>query len=311
MKIIFMGTPEFAVVCLRKLLDEKMDIAAVVTAPDKPAGRGRQLKSSPVKKAAQQAGLPVWQPQDLKDLQFLQQIDQLAPDLMIIVAFRILPEALYSKAGKGAVNLHGSLLPKYRGAAPINWAIINGESKTGVTTFFLKKKVDTGNIIARREIAITPDMTAGELHDIMALAGADLLLETIRMIEKGSVQRLEQDETQVSQAPKIFPEDCRVNFHKPAGRVHNFIRGLTPHPGAYSYLSGRRVQLAGTQVLAGKQTDKPPGTIAISEDNQALWVSCRPGIIAVRGIKAEGKRQMSIADFLRGHPLPPGTCFGE
>jgi methionyl-tRNA formyltransferase len=228
---------------------------------------------------------------------------------MIIVAFRILPEVLYSKAKKGAVNLHGSLLPKYRGAAPINWAIINGESKTGVTTFFLKKKVDTGNIIARREIVITPDMTAGELHDIMAMAGADLLVETIRMIEKDAVRLLEQDETQVSQAPKIFPEDCRIDFNKPALQVHNFIRGLTPHPGAYSYLNGRRVRLAGTQVLEGKQTDKPPGTIAVREDNQALWVSCKPGMIAVREIKAEGKRQMHVADFLRGHPLKPGARF--
>jgi len=309
MRIIFMGTPPFAVVCLQKLLDEKMDVTAVVTVPDKPAGRGRQLKASAVKEAALQAGLPVLQPADLKDPQFLREVDALRPDLIIIVAFRILPEALYSKAGKGAVNLHGSLLPAYRGAAPINWAIINGETTTGVTTFFLRQKVDTGNIIARREISVSPDMTAGDLHDVMAVTGADLLVETIRMIEKGTVRLLEQDETQVSLAPKIFPEDCRIDFQQPAVQVHNFIRGLTPHPGAFSYLKGRRVQLAGTRVLDGQKTGKPPGTIEIGQDNETLLVACRPGRVAVREIKVEGKRWMSVAEFLRGHPLKPGARF--
>ena len=187
MKIIFMGTPQFSVVCLKMLYKAGVNIRAVVTAPDKPVGRGQKLAPSPVKVEALNSELPVLQPENLKDPSFLSQIDNINPDLIIIVAFRILPEDLFSKSKFGAVNLHGSLLPKYRGAAPINWAIINGESETGITTFFLKQKVDTGNIIDQEKIQITPLMTAGELHDLLAEKGAELLLKTIKKIESGNI----------------------------------------------------------------------------------------------------------------------------
>ena len=236
-----MGTPQFAVVSLNKLLAADKNVVAVVTASDKPAGRGLKLQASPVKKVALMAHLPVLQPDKLSDPDFIQKLSTFKADLFVVVAFRILPESVFTMPPKGTVNLHGSLLPKYRGAAPINWAIINGESETGVTTFFIRKEVDTGNIIATRAIPITANMTAGELHDFMAEVGADLLLETIRKIESATVKTTEQDETLSTKAPKIHREDCIINFNQSAQNVHNFIRGLSPYPAAYTYLKGKKI----------------------------------------------------------------------
>jgi methionyl-tRNA formyltransferase len=311
MKIIFMGTPEFAVVSLNKLINAGLDIISVITAPDKPVGRGLKLLPSPVKVEAARQGLTILQPENLQDPSYLSQIDELKPDLMIIVAFRILPEVLFSKATLGAVNLHGSLLPKYRGAAPINWAIINGETETGITTFFLKKKVDTGNIIAQRNIEISPDMTAGELHDIMAQKGADLLLETIRQIEHGTVQTIQQSESEVTRAPKIFPKDCLINFEQPAKKVHDFIRGLSPKPGAYTFYKDRRLHLFKSYIHdSQKQSDKA-GSLLDTGKQDTIYIQCNPGILAVKEVKIEGKRQMPVGDFLRGHDLKTGTIFGD
>jgi methionyl-tRNA formyltransferase len=305
-----MGTPQFAVVCLQKLIKSGLDIVSVVTAPDKPVGRGLKLLPSPVKSEALDSGLSVLQPENLKDPSFLSKIDFLKPDLMIIVAFRILPEVLFTKAKFGAVNLHGSLLPKYRGAAPINWAIINGETETGLTTFYLKQKVDTGNIIAQNKITISPLMTAGELHDIMAEKGADLLLETIRQIESNDVKTFMQKESEVSKAPKIFSEDCLVNFDQPAKKVHDFIRGLSPKPGAYTFYQNKRLHLFNSEFSDSDSKVDICGSLVDTDNSDALHIHCNPGILLIKEIKIEGKRRMPVADFLRGHTLKSDTIFG-
>jgi methionyl-tRNA formyltransferase len=310
MKIIFMGTPQFAVVCLQNLRKSGLNIISVVTAPDKQVGRGLKILPSPVKTEALNTGLPILQPINLKDPDFLSTIDDLKPDLMIIVAFRILPEILFSKARFGAINLHASLLPKYRGAAPINWAIINGETETGLTTFFLKQKVDTGNIIAQKGITISPLMTAGELHDIMAEQGADLLLETIRQVENKTVTTIIQSETEVTKAPKIFPEDCIINFDQPVKKVHDFIRGLSPKPGAYTFYQKKRLHLYNSQISDSDKKIGMSGSLATNDNSEALHIQCNPGILLIKELKIEGKRRMSVADFLRGREIKPGTIFG-
>jgi methionyl-tRNA formyltransferase len=311
MRIIFMGTPQFAVVSLQKLISSGLDIISVVTAPDKPVGRGLKLLASPVKKEALNSDIPILQPDNLKDPAFLAAIDQLEPDLMIIVAFRILPEILFTKARLGAVNLHGSLLPKYRGAAPINWALINGETETGVTTFFLKQKVDTGNIIAQEKIQISSSLTAGELHDIMAETGADLLLKTITLIKNGNATTTRQSEAEVSKAPKIFPQDCVINFDQPVHNVHNFIRGLSPKPGAYTYYIKKRMQLFDSEILDTESKQKVSGSLTITEKSDKFIIQCNPGKLIVGELKLEGKKRMPVADFLRGHSIKPGTIFGS
>lgn len=311
MKIIFMGTPQFAVVCLKKLRDSGLHISAVVTTPDRPVGRGLKLLPSPVKIEALDSDIPVLQPENLKEPVFLSRIDEIKPDLMIIVAFRILPEILFLKARHGAVNLHGSLLPKYRGAAPINWAIINGEAQTGLTTFFLKQRVDTGNIICQEKIEISPDMTAGELHDIMAEKGAELLLQTIKLIEGDNVKISTQEETEVTRAPKIFPQDCLINFNQHVKKVHDFIRGLSPNPGAYTYYKNKRIQLFKSTLSDIKARENEPGSFVESGNYKALLIQCNPGTLKIVEIKMEGKRQMPVEDFLRGHTLTPNSIFGS
>jgi methionyl-tRNA formyltransferase len=305
-----MGTPEFAVVCLKKLIDSTSEIVSVVTVPDKRVGRGRRLLPSPVKTEALHLGLPVLQPIDLKDPEFLSQVDQLNPDLMIIVAFRILPEVLFSKAKLGAINLHGSLLPKYRGAAPINWAIINGETETGVTTFFLKQKVDTGNIIAQKKIAISEVMTAGELHDIMAPIGADLILEAIDQVKHDTIKTTIQSETEVTKAPKIFPQDCLINFDQSVKNVHDFIRGLSPKPGAFTYYRNKRLQLFTSKIIDKGSLNGKTGSLLGTGKSDELHIQCKPGILAIRELKMEGKRRMFVEEFLRGHTITTGTIFG-
>jgi methionyl-tRNA formyltransferase len=306
-----MGTPLFATVCLKRLIEENINIVAVVTVPDKPLGRGLKVKPSPVKQEALAARIPVLQPENLRDPEFLSRIDEFEPDLFIIVAFRILPEDLFTKAGKGAVNLHGSLLPKYRGAAPINWAIINGEQETGITTFFLKKRVDTGNIIAQKKIIILPDMTAGKLHDIMAVQGANLLIKTIQMLKSGKVKTIAQDESIISKAPKINPGDCLINFNQPVENVHNFIRGLSPKPGAYTFLKNNRIHFYRSDVSDPQKKTAEPGTAVSGGDLNSLYIQCEPGCLEIKEIKPEGKRRMSVAEYRRGHDLPVGTVFTQ
>jgi methionyl-tRNA formyltransferase len=262
MNIVFMGTPDFAVPSLEILLKNGYHPVAVVTAPDKPRGRGQQVSFTPVKDCALQHSLPVLQPATLSDPAFISSLISLHPDLFIVVAFRILPAKVFLIPGKGAFNLHASLLPKYRGAAPINWAIINGEKESGVTTFFLREKVDTGNIILQARIAIHDSMNAGELHDILSEVGAEIVLQSIRLIELGKAAPRVQDDTLSSPAPKIFKDDCRIDWSKSAAKVHNFIRGLSPYPAAWTMHGG-------TMLKVYKSEKTEDGTQETGDEKQA------------------------------------------
>jgi methionyl-tRNA formyltransferase len=304
-----MGTPEFAVVSLKRLLEAKINIVAVVTASDKPSGRGLKIQMSPVKKVALDANIPILQPEKLTDPDFLKRLSDLKPDLIVVVAFRILPESIFTLPIKGTINLHGSLLPKYRGAAPINWAIINGETETGVTTFFIKKEVDTGNIIDRQKVSITPNMTAGELHDIMADVGSDLLLETVRKVEQGKVITSKQDDILSTNAPKIHREDCVINFHQSAQSVHNFIRGLSPYPAAHTYLKGRRIRLFKSELHDLEALNAGPGSIIEISEGKKLIIQCKPGKVSIKEIQVEGKKRMMVESYLRGAELGINSVF--
>lgn len=304
-RIVFMGTPEFAVPSLDILIRNGYPIPAVVTAPDKPRGRGQELSPTPIKEQALKAGIPVLQPEELNAPAFISSLKEIAPDLIVVVAFRILPKDVYIIPRLGAFNLHASLLPKYRGAAPINWAIINGEHETGVTTFFLEDKVDTGEMILQRKIAIGPDDDAGTIHDRLALLGADVVLETVRKIEgRGSrVDVVRQDSSLASRAPKIFKEDCRIRWDWTAVRVHNFIRGLSPYPTAFTQHNGKTLKIYRTRPV-----DLPgpmlPGELRV--DGEELLVATSEGGLLLLELQQEGRRRMTAAEFLRGYHVQSG-----
>ncbi len=308
MRIIFMGTPEFAVPSLRILLEHSYDVAAVVTAPDKPRGRGQQVSETAVKTFARERGLPILQPDDLKGDEFRGQISALAPDLIVVVAFRILPREIYTVPRLGSFNLHASLLPKYRGAAPINWAIINGETETGVTTFFLQDKVDTGSMLLQRSIPIGPDDVAGDVHDRLAMLGADVVLETVRAIESGKAVPQAQDETLVSRAPKIFREDCRIDWTMTAKQVHDRVRGLSPSPCGWTMHGERVLKIYRANLLEGIPT-QPAGTIT-QVTPTALHVATGNGVVALVDVQQEGKRRLPIDEFLRGYRIAVGERLG-
>lgn len=297
LRVVFMGTPEFAVASLEAILQHGYTVPLVVTTPDRTKGRGLKLTPSAVKEAALRYQIPVLTPERLKDPQVAEAIRQANPDLICVVAFRILPESVFSIPRLGSFNLHGSLLPKYRGAAPINWAIINGETVTGVTTFFLKQKVDTGNIILRRTIPIAPDMTAGELHDTMMHVGATAVVETLRMIEQGIANPLPQNDEEATPAPKIFRDDCRVDWGLPAEAVYNFIRGLSPYPGAFTTHNGRTLKLFRAQIT--DRIDVPTGAVHI--EPTALLIGTATTALSITELQQEGKRAMGIEEFLRGY----------
>lgn len=306
MRIIFMGTPEFAIPSLSLLLENSYDVAAVVTTPDKPQGRGQTLAYSAVKQFALQKDLKVLQPESLKDENFISQLRDLSADLFVIVAFRILPREIFTIPKLGSFNLHASLLPKYRGAAPINWAIINGEKETGVTTFFLEDKVDTGNIILQARTPIKPDETAGELHDQLADIGAEIVLHTVRLIEMGKAISKPQENGLSTPAPKIFKEDCKLDWSKSATQIHNFIRGLSPVPCAYSFLNGKMIKIYKT-AIENVQFDKPAG-IVIDADKE-LIVAAKEGIVKILELQLEGKRRLNAEEFLRGFKINKGDRF--
>ncbi|MFN0175136.1 MAG: methionyl-tRNA formyltransferase [Saprospiraceae bacterium] len=304
MRIIFMGTPAFAVPSLDILLENGYEIVAVVTAPDKPGGR-QGLQQSAVKKFAEAKGLKILQPEKLKDPVFLEELRALKPDLQIVVAFRMLPESVWSLPPLGTMNLHGSLLPKYRGAAPINWAVINGETETGVTTFLLKHEIDTGDLLFQQKISIGPDETAGELHDRMMELGARLVLKSVKAIESGTAKPMPQSDTEATHAPKVFAETCRINFDQPAIQVHNFIRGLSPYPGAWTYLEGKTLKILRSTLDIGPWTleiGHAPGQ-CFSDGKNYLQFSTSDGYISVLELQLEGKRRMSVKDFLNGYKI--------
>lgn len=292
-----MGTPEFAVPSLDTLFNNGYEIVSVVTVPDKKKGRGQQVSFSEVKNYAVLKGIPVLQPEKLKDESFRRQIEELKPDLIIVVAFRILPKSIYTIPKYGSINLHASLLPKYRGAAPINWAIINGENETGVTTFFLQDKVDTGNIILQTATSIGEEETFGELYERLSKIGTKTLLETVQMIEAGNVKPLQQDERLASPAPKIFKDDCLVSWEQPAKKIFNFIRGLSPYPAAFSYLNGKSVKILKTRAVSNKPASLP-GEIEIVGKN--MYVSAADYFLEIIELQPEGKKKMDTASFLNG-----------
>jgi methionyl-tRNA formyltransferase len=310
MKIVFMGTPDFAVPSLELLLKNGYTVSAVVTAPDKPRGRGQQISFTPVKETAQRYAIPVLQPESLNDPQFVSQLASLSPDLFVVVAFRILPKEVYTIPAQGSFNLHASLLPKYRGAAPINWALINGDAESGVTTFFLQDKVDTGNIILQRRVPVHEDMNAGELHDLLSETGAAAVLETVRIIEAGNVVPQAQDDTLASPAPKIFKETCRIDWNRTSAELHNFIRGLSPYPAAWTTHNGKTIKIYRTRraTAGGQPSSISPGTVIVQD--KSLLVKTGDAAVEVLELQQEGKKRLEAEEFLRGYKFIDGDTLG-
>jgi len=308
MNIIFMGTPEFAIPSLERLLASHHQILAVVTGPDKPVGRGLKLSPTPVKQVAQRHGIPVLTPEKLSDASFISELKTFPADLYVVVAFRILPVPVFTIPVHGTINLHASLLPKYRGAAPINWAIIHGETETGVTTFFIEQQVDTGNWILQRRVPIGPEETAGELHDRLSQIGADLLLETVDLIEAGQAPRHPQ-QGEVSRAPKITPEICHIDWRRDCVAIYNLIRGLSPVPRAFCYYHNQQLKICRAQIQSRDVVDAglPGQIIAISKDR--IDVATGKGVIGITELQPENRRRMTAAEYLRGHRISAGELL--
>jgi methionyl-tRNA formyltransferase len=308
LKIIFLGTPEFAVDSLSGLVQHGYDISAVVTVPDQPAGRGQSMQSSPVKKFALHYDLKVLQPYKLKDPEFIAELETIRANLFIVVAFRMLPEIVWMMPRLGTFNLHASLLPQYRGAAPINHVIINGESETGLTTFFLKQEIDTGEIIFQDKMQIRPEETAGELHNRMKTAGANLVLKTVEAISSGNIKTIEQKELtdpsiSLRTAPKIFREDCRIDWTDNTDNVYNKIRGLSPYPAAFTNLTspeGESFPVKIFRTIKSKANNQLPPSKLITDGKSQLTVTTADGLIHILEIQQAGKKVMKIDQFLRG-----------
>ena len=308
LRIVFMGTPDFAVASLKTLIDGGYNVVGVITAPDKLAGRGKKLNESAVKKYAVENNLKVLQPEKLKNADFLNELKNLQADLQVVVAFRMLPEVVWNMPKLGTFNLHGSLLPQYRGAAPLNWAVINGETKTGVTTFLLDHKIDTGKIIFKREILIDENDTVGDIHDGLMEIGAKLIVETVDALASGNYEAVPQSEimdtTEIKHAPKIFKEDCKIDWTKDCETIRNLIRGLSPYPAAWSKLvhkdSGKEIP---TKLFFAKRGDSiekaEPGTLK-TDGKTFVNVACENGWIQITDLQIAGKKRMKVEDFLRG-----------
>lgn len=308
-----MGTPEFAVESLKALMDAGHDIAAVVTMPDKPAGRGQKTSQSAVKTFAVEHGLKVLQPEKLKDPAFVDELRSLGADLQVVVAFRMLPEIVWNMPRYGSVNLHASLLPQYRGAAPINWAIINGETQTGVTTFRLKHEIDTGDIMMQRSIDILPDDNAGTIHDKLMTIGGEMIAETVRRIEAGEIETVSQDMTddgRLRTAPKIFKADCRIDWTRTAEQIHNLVRGLSPYPAAWSTLHDAKGNELAVKIFATQTDTRRIDCGRIETDGKTyLRVGCADGSIAIREIQLPGKKRMDVRQFLQGFHFADNAKF--
>jgi methionyl-tRNA formyltransferase len=309
LRIVFMGTPEFAVESLKALVENGYQVVGVITAPDKPAGRGLKVTETAVKQYAVHQGIPVLQPEKLKNTEFLEQLAGLKPDLQVIVAFRMLPEVVWNLPPLGTFNLHASLLPQYRGAAPLNWAIINGETETGLTTFLLDQEIDTGKILLQEKESIAPDDTVGDLHDRMMAKGARLVMKTVDALAEGNVQPVRQDDLHIPSpelkpAPKLTRETIRINWKQPGERIRNLVRGLSPYPVAWTILhnisSGQETELKifFAQSENSLITEKP-GTLR-SDGKNFLKVACADGWISITDLQLAGKKRMRVEEFLRG-----------
>ena len=306
-----MGTPEFAVQSLDILVKNNYNIVGVVTMPDKPAGRGLQLQQSDVKKYASEKGLTILQPEKLKDEVFLDQLRELKADLQIVVAFRMLPEVVWNMPRLGTINLHGSLLPQYRGAAPINWAIINGEKETGVSTFFLQHQIDTGKIIFREKTLIGENDTAGEIHDRLMNIGAELILKTVQAIEKNNYPQIDQSELvtenqEIKHAPKIFKEDCKINWHGSLDEIHNLIRGLSPYPAAFTEFVSPDAKIHPVKIFIeriDRATHQYSIPSVVTDSKKYLKIAVAGGYIDILELQVAGKKRLSVTEFLRGFQM--------
>jgi methionyl-tRNA formyltransferase len=301
LRIVFMGTPDFAVPTLQALVEHNYNVVAVVTAPDKPAGRGQKIQQSPVKEYAVSQGIPVLQPTNLKSEAFLEELRNYQANLQIIVAFRMLPEVVWAMPELGTFNIHGSLLPNYRGAAPINWAIINGEKETGVTSFFLKHEIDTGDLIFQDRLPILEEDDFGTMYEKLKYKGAELAVRTVQAIERGEVQPQPQQTTaETKHAPKIFKETCEINWNQPAHQVRDFIRGLSPYPAAWTRFDGKTFKIFKTEVLENSVYTLEPGLIK-TDNKTYLHVQTAAGALSILNLQMEGKKRMPVQDLLRGY----------
>jgi methionyl-tRNA formyltransferase len=304
LRIIFMGTPEFAVPSLEILVENKFNVVVVITAPDKPQGRGQKLTASPVKECAMKHSIPVLQPTNLKSPEFLEELKSYKANVQVVVAFRMLPEVVWAMPAFGTFNLHASLLPQYRGAAPINWAIINGEKETGATTFFLKHEIDTGSIIFQEKEPIHDDDDVGQLYERLMHKGAQLVLKTVKAIEAGDYPSLPQHESvEIKHAPKIFKETCEIKWNQPSESIRNFVRGLSPYPAAWTTLNNKNYKIFKVR----STIDAEPSTVQPGEyktDNKTfLHVKTQDGWITILEFQPEGKKKMSVEEYFRGNSI--------
>ena len=314
MKIIFMGTPEFAAICLEEILNSKHKVVGVITVPDKPAGRGQKLAQSAVAKLAIEKDLKLLQPEKLKNPEFLEELKSLNADAFVVVAFRMLPKEVWQIPAKGTFNLHASLLPQYRGAAPINWAIINGETETGVTTFMIDEKIDTGNILLKEKVEILPDDNAGILHDKLAKTGKKLIIETLNGLEKSEIQpKPQEDQEELKPAPKIFKEDCKINWSEPVEKIHNKIRGLSPYPAAWTIFKkgeeSKLVKIYKGHFEKGAHSNKNFGEISFEQN--IIRIQLSDGHYFIEELQPEGKKRMTAREFLNGLKDKSGWTLSE
>ncbi|SCH13387.1 Methionyl-tRNA formyltransferase [uncultured Clostridium sp.] len=309
MKIVFMGTPDIAVGCLQKIIDEKHDILGVVTQPDKPVGRGKKMGMPPVKELALKYDIPVYQPIKARDEEFVKILKDLNPDLIVVVAFgQILPKAILDIPKFGCVNVHVSLLPKYRGAAPINWVIINGEEKTGVTTMYMDEGLDTGDMILTSEFELNDEMTAGELHDVMKEEGAKVLKETIDLIAKGEAPRIPQNHEEFTYAPMMNKTLGQIDFSKPAKEIHNLVRGVNPWPSAYTTYKDQTMKVWKTKVL-DETSGTNPGTI-LKVDKEGIRVSTKDNVLLIKEIQMPGKKRVLVEEYIKGNSIETNEVLG-
>jgi methionyl-tRNA formyltransferase len=309
-RTVFMGTPEFALQTLQGLIDAGVDLVGVYTQPDRPKGRGKQLAAPPVKRLARQYGIPVYQPVRLRAPDAVAELEALAPELIVVVAYgQILPQSVLDIPRYGCINVHASLLPKYRGAAPINKVIMDGESETGITTMLMDAGLDTGDMLVKRSLAIGENETAGELHDRLALLGRETMAETLRQLCAGALTPEQQDEALTCYAPMLKKEDGRLDWSRSATDLHNQVRGLDPWPGAYTTLNGELLKVAATRIGSGTGSAEP-GTV-VTASAEGVSVACGEGLLVIGELQLAGRKRLSAADFLRGQPLPAGTRFGS
>lgn len=309
MKVVFMGTPEFAVPTLQALIDHHQ-VAAVVTQPDRQRGRGKKVQFSPVKEKAAEYKIPVLQPEKARDEEFIQELETIAPDVIVVVAYgQILPERILNLPKYGCINVHGSLLPKYRGAAPIQWAVLNGEEKTGITTMYMEKGLDTGDMIDKAEIVLDPKETAGSLHDKLMNLGADLLLETLDKLEKGTIVRTKQDDSQSCYAKMLSKEMGRMDFSRSAKELEQWIRGMNPWPSAYTTMNGKTLKIWDADVVSYEGSEEPGTVVKVTKDT--IIVAAGEGALALKEIQLAGKKRMPVQAFLLGSSVETGIRLGD